>query len=287
MQNQSAHIIVFGNEKGGSGKSTAAMHVAVALLRLGYRVGTIDLDARQGTLSRYMANRWALVQQHNLNIPSPIHMSIERSRADSVLDQRVEERTFLLQALSEMAPKQDFIIIDTPGNDSYLSQLAHSFANTLVTPMNDSYIDLDVIARTDPVTGKYLGPSIYTKMVQEQMERKAIRAKYLDRGTPDIRWIVMRNRLSPLNIPAKAKMGKFMQELGEKLGFTPIDGFCERLVFREMFAKGLTLLDMKSDSSKAMSLSHVSARQEVRNLIHAIAPQKFKPQIRVQQQKTA
>ena len=46
-QSGSAHVVVLGNEKGGSGKSTTAFHIAVALLKAGQRVATIDLDCRQ------------------------------------------------------------------------------------------------------------------------------------------------------------------------------------------------------------------------------------------------
>jgi chromosome partitioning protein len=51
------YVIVVGNEKGGSGKSTAAMHLIVALAKLDFKLGSIDLDARQSSLSRYIANR--------------------------------------------------------------------------------------------------------------------------------------------------------------------------------------------------------------------------------------
>src|SRR6266567_1006192 len=55
----SPHVIVVGNEKGGSGKTTVAMHIAIALMKAGQRVATIDLDSRQKSLTHYIANRGA------------------------------------------------------------------------------------------------------------------------------------------------------------------------------------------------------------------------------------
>ena len=147
-----AHIIVLGNEKGGSGKSTTAMHVAIGLLRLGYRVGSIDLDARQGTFSHYMANRFEYSAQQRLSLPIPLHFPIERSKADTVIAQEEQDRDFLNMALEELNTQTDFIVIDTPGSDTFLGQLAHSYADTLITPMNDSFVDLDVLARISPDT---------------------------------------------------------------------------------------------------------------------------------------
>ena len=59
-QARPARVIVVGNEKGGSGKSTVAMHVAVALVKARpERVATIDLDIRQRSLTHYVENRRA------------------------------------------------------------------------------------------------------------------------------------------------------------------------------------------------------------------------------------
>ena len=188
-----AHIIVFGNEKGGSGKSTTAMHTAIALLRLGYRVGTIDLDARQGTLTRYLKKRFEFITRNREHLPSPAHMAIERSKCETVAEQRLEEEAFLMMGLDELSRVCDFIIIDTPGTDSFLSRLAHSYADTLITPMNDSFIDLDLLADIDMKNYHVKGPSIYSQMVADQRAVKKMR----DGSTID--WIVMRNRMTHLN----------------------------------------------------------------------------------------
>ncbi|MCB1681472.1 MAG: AAA family ATPase [Rhodospirillales bacterium] len=269
-----AHIIVFGNEKGGSGKSTAAMHTAVALLRLGYKVGSIDLDARQGTFTRYLKKRFDFITSTRDHLPSPTHMAIPRSEADTVVDQRAEEQEFLTLALQELGASHHFIIIDTPGTDSFLSRLAHSHADTLITPMNDSFIDLDLLADIDPDTFTIKGPSIYTKMVQDQRNQRKLR----DGGTID--WIVMRNRLASLNARNKQDVGKVLKSLAEPFGFRIAPGFHERVIFKELFLKGLTLLDLKESKEHPLTLSQLTARQEVRKLVVELGPEKIKGHVR-------
>ncbi|MCB1550567.1 MAG: AAA family ATPase [Alphaproteobacteria bacterium] len=267
---QQAHFIVLGNEKGGSGKSTTAMHVAIGLLRLGYRVGTIDLDARQGTFTRYMANRFEYIGRHKLPLPSPVHFPIEKSKAATVEEQEREDHDFFMMATEELRHATDFIVIDTPGSDTYLGQLAHFYADSLITPMNDSFVDLDVLARIDTGTKAIKTPSIYTKMVMEQRENK----KNRDGKTLD--WIVMRNRLSSLDAKNKREVGDLLEIIAKEFGFRLSTGFGERVIFRELFLKGMTLLDMKEDPEHKMTMSAISARQEVRDLLRCIAPEHLK-----------
>lgn len=267
---QHAHIIVLGNEKGGSGKSTTAMHVSIGLLRLGYSVGSIDLDARQGTFSRYMANRFEYSAKERLALPIPFHFPIERSKADTVIEQEEQDRDFLEMAFEELNRQVDFIVIDTPGSDTFLAQLAHSYADTLITPMNDSFVDMDVLARIVPDTKEIKGPSVYTRMVQEQKEiRKARNGETID-------WIVMRNRLSSLDAKNKREVGELLETISEKYDFRLAPGFGERVIFRELFLKGMTLLDLKEAPGHQMTLSAVSARQEIRELLRCIAPETLK-----------
>lgn len=270
-----AHIIVFGNEKGGSGKSTAAMHVAIGLLRLGYKVGTIDLDARQGTLTRIMKNRWNYIHKHQIALPDPLHMMIDKSNEATREAQEAQERAFLDMALAEQREACDFIVIDTPGTDSHLSRLAHGVADTLITPVNDSLIDLDLIADIEPDTHTILGPSIYTKMVREQ---QAIKASAPAPFNAPMHWIVMRNRRSHLAMKHKDEVADILRRASAEFGFTYLQGFGERVIFRELFLKGLTLLDLRHSAEKrgSLTLSEVSARQEVRSLLNAINPVKHK-----------
>lgn len=265
-----AHIIVFGNEKGGSGKSTTAMHTAIALLRLGYSVGTIDLDARQGTLTRYLKKRFEYITRNKELLPSPAHMAIEKSQLETTRKQQNEEEAFLLMALDELSRVCDFIVIDTPGTDTFLSRLAHSYADTLITPMNDSFIDLDLLADIDMKNHNVNGPSIYSQMVNEQRKVK------MERDGTSIDWIVMRNRMTHLNTNNNRIITKLLGKISELANFRLAPGFGERVVFKELFLKGLTLLDLKEDQDGGLTMSQIMARQEVRHLIMLIEPEKYK-----------
>lgn len=263
-----AHIVVFGNEKGGCGKSTAAMHATIALLRMGFRVGTIDLDARQGTFTRYLRNRFQTIMRERLDQPMPTHMPIAKSEAGTLDERNAEDTRFLFMALEELTRDNDIVIIDTPGADTPLNRLAHSIADTLVTPVNDSLIDLDMLADIDPDSLDIKGPSVYATQVMAQRE-----ARRMDHGRP-LNWVVMRNRLNPLNTRSKQTLDRLMSVIAGAFGCHYIPGFSERLIFRDLFLKGLTLLDLEGiETGEGMTMSQLAARQEVRTLINAIVPQ--------------
>lgn len=254
-----AHVIVIGNEKGGSGKSTVAMHLIVSLLRGGLRVGTIDLDARQATLTRYIENRTAYADGYGLRLPMPEHFPIPPT-GNQVLDEgRLDE------VMRHLRSHCDTVVIDTPGSDHYLSRAGHSYADTLITPLNDSFIDLDVLGRVDPETMRIKGPSHYAEMVWEIKKRRAVR----DGGS--IAWVVLRNRLTHLGSRNKQVMEQLIKDLADRIGFYHIQGLGERVIYRELFLTGLTLLDLNKDGVQVeMSMSHVAARQELRQLLDAI-----------------
>jgi len=255
----SPRIIVFGNEKGGSGKSTAAVQVAVGLLRRGHAVATLDLDARQGTLSRYMMNREA-----RGGLPMPAHLSLQQSGLDTGAEAFVADRAAFDAALAELNGAE-FIIIDTPGNDTRLSRLAHARADTLVTPINDSFIDFDLLARVDPTSRKITGPSVYAELVWERRKERA-----MAKGRP-IDWIVMRNRMGHNESRNKREMEDAMAELAKRIGFRVAGGFGERVIFRELFLSGLTLFDLGAAvGGPPLAMSHLAGRQEARALIDAI-----------------
>ena len=253
-----AHVIVLGNEKGGSGKSTTAMHLFTALVKQGKSVGAMDLDLRQQSFFRYAENRASYAEREGIEMALPEMIKLKNSvlkNRDEALDE--EERLFGA-ALEELQDGNDFILIDCPGTHSYFSQLAHASADTLVTPMNDSLIDFDLLARVDPATHSVLGPSVYSEMVWKARQLRS-RA-----GLKPIDWIVTRNRMSNLHAKNKRKVGTLLEDLAKRIGFRIAPGFSERVIFREMFLNGLTLLDLKGG---ALSLSHVAARQEVRELL--------------------
>ena len=260
-----AHVIVVGNAKGGSGKSTTAMHLAVAFMGLGRRVASVDLDLRQGSLTRYIENRRVFTDRRRLDLPIPEHTGLAHSTYVNRLASRAEEEERLGALIERLRPAMDVIVIDTPGSDSALSRLGHTWADTLITPLNDSFLDLDVLAQVDGETLRIAGPSQYAEMVWEQ---KKERAKRGDRATD---WIVMRNRLSSLDARNKRVMADVLGELSGRIGFRLAPGFGERVIYRELFLKGLTMMDLGGAAGgPPLTLSHVAARQEVRALVAAL-----------------
>ncbi len=262
---QRAHVIVLGNEKGGSGKSTTAMHLVVGLLRDGYRVGAIDLDARQGTLSGYLASRVAFGERHGVTLPLPHAISVFRSDLDSRAEADAEERARLDAAFAALNPTCDIIVIDCPGADTHLSRLGHSNADTLITPINDSFVDFAMLARVDPDNHAVINPSIYSEMVWEARKRRFAR----DRGRID--WIVMRNRMGSTEMRNKRDVGATLEALAKRIGFRTVKGFGERVIFRELYLQGLTLMDVREAGlAIQIGMSHIAARAEVRALLAAL-----------------
>ena len=259
-----AHIIVFGNEKGGSGKSTTCMHTATALARSGARVGALDLDLRQRTFTRYLENRGSYCASSGMVLPTPEVAELPKVDRAELGPSENPFDTALHRALAGLAERCDFVVIDCPGSHTRLSQIAHSRADTLVTPLNDSFVDFDLLAKIDPATNKIKGPSVYSEMV---WHARQLRAKA---GAKPIDWIVLRNRLGKQEMHNKRKMGQALTDLSKRIGFRVAPGFTERVIFRELFPRGLTLLDLKDTGVANLNLSNIAARQEVRDLLKAL-----------------
>jgi len=256
-----AHIIVVGNEKGGSGKSTTSMHVSVALARMGHSVGAVDLDVRQRSFGRYIENRTAFAEKQHVDLPIPDYRILPEVDATTLQPGENAQDKRLSEIMTELEETCDFILIDCPGAHTRLSQLAHSLADTLITPLNDSFIDFDLLARIDPYSGKVLGPSIYAEMVWTARQMRA------QAGLKPIDWIVLRNRLGAQQMHNKKKVGKALEDLSKRIGFRVAPGFSERVIFRELFPRGLTLLDLKDIGVESLNMSNIAARQEVRDLL--------------------
>ncbi|MFD1795653.1 AAA family ATPase [Paracoccus aurantiacus] len=250
-----AHIIVVGNEKGGSGKSTTSMHVATALARMGHRVAALDLDIRQRSFGRYLENRAHFVGKEGLDLPSPTLGQIDAKNPN--------DTDPLSASMAALEGDHDFILIDCPGSHTRLAQMAHMLADTLITPMNDSFIDFDLLARMSP-DGKVLGPSIYAEMVWGARQGRQAA------GAGPIDWIVLRNRLGTQAMHNKRKVGTALGQLSRRIGFRVAPGFAERVVFRELFPRGLTLLDLKDIGTEQLSMSNIAARQELRELVQTL-----------------
>ena len=242
------HFIIFANEKGGTGKSTTAVHTAVALAASGHRVGALDLDHRQRTMTRYLDNRAATIKRLDVALHQPAY---------EVLDQ--QDDAGLAAALDRLSVDADVIVVDTPGRDDPVARAAILRADTLVTPMNDSFVDLDLIGQVDPDSYKITKPSFYAELIWNSRTKRA-------RETgKSVDWVVLRNRLQHIESHNLRRVGAALDELARRVGFRVIPGLGERVIYRELFPKGLTLLDLAQMGEVA--ISHVTARQELREMI--------------------
>lgn len=265
-RSSTARVVVLGNEKGGSGKSTLALHIVVALLKAGQRVATIDLDCRQQSFTRYIVNRRRWARRNRLDLELPYHRCVSLGTSMQIADNEATEFQQFADALAAVERSFDFIVIDTPGHDSYLMRLAHSIADTLVTPINDSFLDFDVLGTVDPASYAVTGESHYAAMMLDARRQR----RQVD-GV-DIDWIVVRNRLSLQGSRNNQLIAGGLRELSLKLGFRAIDGFAERVVYREFFPRGLTALDNIDEATLGMrpSMGHVTAREEVTDLLRQL-----------------
>jgi chromosome partitioning protein len=246
------HVIVFANEKGGTGKSTTAVHVAIALAAKGARVACFDLDHRQRTLGRYLDNRAATIERTGADLPMPRYATHDGENIATFSD-----------TLDKLSRDADFLVIDTPGRDDKFARIAVTNADTLVTPMNDSFVDFDLIGHVDPDTYRVTKPSFYSEMIWESRKRRA----KADGATID--WIVLRNRMQYVEARNMRRVSEAIDQLSKRVGFRVISGLSERVIYRELFPKGLTMLDARQFGE--MGLSHVAARQELREMMGGLA----------------
>lgn len=265
-QNKQPKIFVIGNEKGGAGKTTCSMHLIIGLLDKGYKIASIDTDSRQHSLTTYINNRKAYNQKNpESKVDMPLHFHLKEVINDSVQEKEKQEKIQFDQVFNMAKNHADFIVIDTPGSHTNLSRIAHSHADTVVTPINDSFIDLDVMAKINSETLDTSSPSIYSQMLWEQKMERASR----DRGSID--WVVVRNRLGSLDAQNKRNVEQALKKLSKRISFKVAPGFSERVIFRELFPHGLTLLDLKkANFTKSFSMSHVASRQELRTFLDSL-----------------
>lgn len=259
-------VIVVGNEKGGAGKSTLAIHIVCGLLHAGRSVAVIDLDLRQRSMARFFANRAAWTAGNNQVLPMPFEPDMGEGKALAKADESVQLARFEA-AFAEAKARADVILIDTPGGDTPLSRAAHGMADQIVTPMNDSFVDFDLLGEVDPVTLDLLKPSIYSESVWEARKHRAItegRAAAID-------WIVVTNRLAVAAARNRQRLEERMLKLARRVGFRMGPGLRDRVIYRELFPFGLTVADLSNEIRPvAVSLAHVAARQELRNLMLAL-----------------
>jgi chromosome partitioning protein len=257
-------VIVVGNEKGGSGKSTVSIHLATTYLYEGYKVATIDLDGRQSTLTHYIENRINYSQENSVDLPVPEHLVVTPS---TVSDERaqVEDQTRLDEEIKHLRKEFDIIIVDTPGSYNHISSAGHRNADILITPINESFIDVDMLAQVSHDTLEIKGPSTYAETVWDIRKSKA------EKGEDSFKWIVMKNRMSHTNAKNKDEVSKILEKLSSRIGFELIDGFGERVIYKELYLKGLTVVDIGVSGVKVeMSVSHLAAKYELKKLLDAV-----------------
>jgi chromosome partitioning protein len=174
--------------------------------------------------------------------------------------------TALSDTVDALKLGHDFVVIDTPGHAGHLMQRANAMTDILVTPLNDSFVDLDVLGSFDADTFGVTGISHYAKTVEDARDRRRVS------GRPATDWIVLRNRLSMTSSRNKRFVAAGLQELSERLGFRFVEGLAERLIFREFYLRGLTALDDLREATLGTrpTMSHVTARHEVELLLESM-----------------
>jgi chromosome partitioning protein len=260
-----ANVIVVGNEKGGAGKSTLAIHLASSLLHGGASVGMIDLDLRQQSMGHFFLNRSKWLAANDVSLPEPVLYPIGENGA-AVAKMASEDKAPLFERAFEAATAAcDFVIIDTPGGDTSLSRAAHGLADLIVTPLNDSFVDFDMLGTVDPVTLDLLKPSLYSETVWNSRKQRALTSGR------SIDWVVLINRLAPVEARNHKRLEERMATLSKRVGFRMGPGLRDRVIYRELFPFGLTIADLSPKVRPvAVSLQHVAARQELRGLMHSL-----------------
>lgn len=252
------HVVVVGNEKGGSGKTTLAMHVAVGLLKAGQKVGTLDLDTDQRSLTRYVENRRIWANHRRVDLEFPLHKSVACADGNSADENEAKELTSLQEAIAAFEGACDFLVIDTPSHANFLTRIAHLVADAVLTPLQDSFLDLCSLGLIDPVSGEITGTGHYAAGVCRARKQR----RQLDPGFYE--WIVIRNRGCEGSLVAES-----LSELALQIGFRHAEGCAERPVYRQFFPLGLTAFDALDERTLGAppTESHLAAQRETQALV--------------------
>lgn len=223
-----AHVIAIANEKGGVGKSTMAFQIAIALANRGQRVVAIDCDPNQRSLERALLNRSASARQLRADFPTPRHCVLRQPTGAQ-----------LFQEIQRLDRDADVIVIDTAGADSPILRRAIAVADTLVTPINGSFVDIDMLAQIDPQRGTMRRKGHFAQLVctiREARER---------RGMDRLDWVVVKNRVRLAEARQQDMVDATLARLAKRLDFRLLSPLRERVAFRQLALYGLTHADMK------------------------------------------
>jgi chromosome partitioning protein len=173
-------------------------------------------------------------------------------------ENEAEDLAAFRAAISGLDKACQFLVVDTPSTDNYLMRLAHLMADTLLTPLQDSFLDLGTLALTDPVTHEVTRTGNYAAMVCEARKKR----RQLDATVFD--WVVIRNRCSEGRLIKRS-----VNELGKRVGFRDFEGSAERGVYRQFFPVGLTAFDATDEGilGAPPDAAHLAAHQEMAELM--------------------
>ncbi len=245
------HIIVFANEKGGVGKSTSAFHTCIALCNAGERVAALDVDLRQLTMQRALWARNESAKEYGVNLPGPEEIMLAQQN-----ENELEEKMRIARI------HNSFIIIDVGGHDSPIARKAIYMADTIVTPVNDSFIDLDMLGRIDPRNGELKTLGNFARLVEHLKEPGlTLRPRPLD-------WVVMQNRSRNFATKNERKVRDALEKIAPVAGFRLTPGLRERVTYRELFPLGLTLFDL--DKLPDLGRPQPNAREEIWAMLRAL-----------------
>jgi chromosome partitioning protein len=222
-----AKIITVANEKGGVGKSTLAFHLAVALADTGHKVLAVDLDRRQQSLSRALTARNGTAKRLGVRLPLPRHLLLQQPSGAQ-----------LCQELSRAGWDCDYVVIDAPGHDSPIARRAIAMADKLISPVNSSFVDLELFGRFHPVTHKLTGPGCFSAMVSELRQARA------EAGMAALDWLVMLNRKRRETSHNQDRIESALRRLAQRMDFRLGAGLYERVAYRDLVLLGLTQLDL-------------------------------------------
>lgn len=252
MLRSAPHVIVLGSGKGGTGKTTLAMHVAVGLLIAGWKVATLDLDTDQQCLTHYLDNRRLRAKQAKIDLAIPLHRHIASAEGLRAHENEAEDLVSLEHAVASVATSCDFLVVDTPSQDTYLGRVAHLVADSILTPIQDSFLDLCALGIFDPVSHRFVRTGHYARRV---CAARKVRRQF-ESGFSD--WVIICAHASGPQL-VKERLG----EIGQQVGFRHIDGLAERAVYRQLFPLGLTAFDPLPDAlSETCNIAHPAARKE-------------------------
>ncbi|MCJ8324116.1 MAG: AAA family ATPase [Rhizobiales bacterium] len=264
-ENNSSRVIVLGNEKGGTGKTTLAIHLLLGLQANGARVAAIDLDGRVGGFSRFLKNREAWAKNSRQNIYTPPFFTVSASQDNDINKREQEEFAGFAGAVEKLEHISDYLILDLPSGDTYLGRLAHSMADILITPINDGFLDVNVLGDVDNVDYSVNGINPYGQYVMDCLARR----KNIDGSGFD--WLLVKNRVSSLGAKHKQKVDKALTNLADKLGATIASNIGDRVIFRELYAMGLSVFDvLDRQTGVKATASHNEAKREILDLIEFI-----------------